>query len=120
MSEGGFDVDALIRKRRNSENFFGVVNDPRTGRIVSYPWIPKNPALSTTKNRRTSRQNDFDEKERRINVGATSIPKDRGSSADSNGKTKTKYTHCQTCKEAYRCKLEEQGFIELCPFQCCK
>lgn len=120
MSEGGFDVDELIRKRRNSENFFGVVNDPRTGRTVSYQWIPKNPALSATKNRRTPRQNDFAGKERRIKVGATSIPKDRGSSTDSNGKTKTDYTYCQTCKEAYRCKLEEQGFTELCPFQCCK
>ena len=28
----------------------------------------------------------------------------------------TLYEYCQNCKEAYRCKLEEDGFIELCPF----
>jgi ribonuclease HI len=28
----------------------------------------------------------------------------------------TLYEYCQNCKEAYRCKLEEDGFMELCPF----
>ena len=29
---------------------------------------------------------------------------------------KTSYIYCHHCKEANRCKLEEDGFIELCPF----
>lgn len=30
---------------------------------------------------------------------------------------KTAHEYCQNCEEAYRCKLEEDGFIELCPFK---
>ncbi len=39
MSDGGFDVDELLRKRRNSINLFGIVTDHITGNRVSYPFI---------------------------------------------------------------------------------
>lgn len=39
MSDGGFDVDELIRKRRHSMNLFGIVTDKITGNRVSYPYI---------------------------------------------------------------------------------
>jgi len=39
MSDGGFDVDELIRKRRRSMNLFGIVTDKITGNRVSYPYI---------------------------------------------------------------------------------
>lgn len=41
MSDGGVDIDELIKRRLNSDNFFGTVTDPKTGLRVSYPYIPR-------------------------------------------------------------------------------
>lgn len=40
MSDGGFDVDKLLKQRRESENLFGIITDPLTGLRVTYPYIP--------------------------------------------------------------------------------
>lgn len=39
MSDGGFDIDELLRKRRNSINLFGNVTYYKTGYSVSYPYL---------------------------------------------------------------------------------
>jgi len=94
MSEGGFDVDELLKMKKKSENLFGTIKDTKTGRFVSFPSVPKNENMTDDLFNKTPIQNQ-----------------------DHKKNNKTAFEYCSICNEAYRCKLEEDGFIELCPFQ---
>ena len=50
MSDGGFDVDQLLKQRNESENLFGITTDPITKQRVSFPYIPK--SINPDKTRR--------------------------------------------------------------------
>jgi len=126
MSDGGVDIDELLKMRRNSENLFGIITDPKTGFRVSYPSIPKT-SSSTDKNNKNFSILSSSKKQ-------ISSLKDKGGyskeisyieneefyenlfneSSEINEFGPKKYD-CRNCEFAIKCKLEEEGFIELCP-----
>ena len=134
MSDGGFDVDELLKKRHASENLFVIVKDPKTGRFVSFPSVPKSDSLSIDSDIKTSKQNSDFRKGGYIlpskmddskKVGTYSNLNENDSSINNYShkknsiikvKNKTAFEYCKKCKEAYRCKLGEHDFKELCPF----
>ena len=125
MSDGGVDIDELLKMRRNSENLFGIITDPKTGFRVSYPSIPKTSSSTDNGNKNFS---ILSSSKKQI-----SSLKDKGGyskeisyieneefyenlfneSSEINEIGHKKYD-CQNCEFAIKCKLEEEGFIELC------
>jgi len=126
MSDGGVDIDELLKMRRNSENLFGIITDPKTGFRVSYPSIPKTSSSTDNSNKNFS---ILSSSKKQI-----SSLKDKGGyskeishieneefyenlfneSSEINEIGHKKYD-CRNCEFAIKCKLEEEGFIELCP-----
>lgn len=130
MSDGGVDIDELLKMRRNSENLFGIITDPKTGFRVSYPSIPKTSSSTDNSNKKFSISSSSKKQ--------TSSLKDNGGYSKEisyimneeeneefyenlfNGLSKIneighKKYDCLNCEFAIKCKLEEEGFIELCP-----
>ncbi len=133
MSDGGFDVDKLIRKRRNSMNLFGIVTDKITGNIVSYPYIsndnveyvskdvectaksnnsnnqvfinPKGEKFTKPKNKKLTRSSYYLWKAGKIQETILS------KSHISGNQVKNK---CYDCLKKEKCKLEVQGLLDLC------
>jgi len=110
MSDGGFDVDELIRKRRCSINLFGIVTDHITGNRVSYPLISNEHAKDITKSDESNNQES-------INV-KSEASKNKKSTRYAQiisvaGKIQEKYK-CFYCLKKERCKLEAQGLLDLC------
>ena len=113
MSDGGFDVDELIRKRRNSTNLFGIVTDTITGNRVSYPFISNDnmnyfqkskicnnidSIISKTANCEISKKKKSIENSRNVNIAGNIHEAHK----------------CFFCLKKEKCKLEAQGSLDLC------
>ena len=130
MSDGGVDIDELLKMRRNSENLFGIITDPKTGLRVSYPSIPKTSSSADNSNKNYSilssskKQISSLEDKGGCSKEISYIKNEEeneefyenlfNESSEINEIGHKKYD-CQNCEFAIKCKLEEEGFIELCP-----
>jgi hypothetical protein len=133
MSEGGFDVDELIKKRRNNMNLFGIVTDKITGNIVSFPYISNDNVEYVSKDVECTGKSNNSNNQVIINPKCVKFTKPknkkltRGShylwkagkiqetilskSYISGNQIKNK---CYDCLKKEKCKLEIQGFLDLC------
>lgn len=133
MSDGGFDVDKLLKSRRKTENLFGIITDPKTKQRVSYPLVSKNYSSEINSNNSTLRYNQS--KKKKISSINTNKDNSKYNYHSEENQKKERDFHkklldesikfvgnisekdkCQNCKSAYKCKLKEEGFIELCPY----
>ena len=105
MSDGGFDVDRLLKQRNESENLFGITTDPITKQRVCFPFIPKSVTPDKTQ-RDSAPKNESAKKTCTLSANSSSTFEIKKRENDNR---------CHKCESVHRCKLVEQGFFELCP-----
>lgn len=126
MSDGGVDIDELLKMRRNSENLFGIITDPKTGLRVSYPSIPKtssstdnsnkNFSISSSSKKQISSLKDKGDYSKEISyIENEEFYENLFNESSEINEIGPKKYDCLNCEFAIKCKLEEEGFIELCP-----
>lgn len=126
MSDGGVDIDELLKMRRNSENLFGIITDPKTGFRVSYPSIPKtssstdngnkNFSILSSSKKQISSLKDKGGYSKEINyIENEEFYENLFNESSEINEIGPKKYDCRNCEFAIKCKLEEEGFIELCP-----
>lgn len=113
MSDGGFDVDELLRKRRNSINLFGIVTDHITGNRVSYPFISNDNVDYFQKSKISNNYDSIISKTAKCEISKKKKSIENFRNINIVGKIQETYK-CFYCLKKEKCKLEAQGSLDLC------
>ncbi|VVB86091.1 Uncharacterised protein [uncultured archaeon] len=115
MSDGGFDVDELLRKRRNSINLFGIVTDHITRNRVSYPFVPNISNDKVDYFQKSKLSNNISKIPEIVKCKTSKKKKSIGEFKNINIAGKIQETYkCFYCLKKEKCKLEAQGSLDLC------
>lgn len=113
MSDGGFDVDELLRTRRNSINLFGIVTDHNTGNRVSYPFLPNDKVDFFQKSKISNNHESIISKNAKCEISKKKKSIRNFRNINIAGKIQKTYK-CIDCLKKEKCKLEAQGSLDLC------
>lgn len=127
MSDGGYDIDEQIKKKRSRATIRSPVFIKRTGNLVSYPDIPDGEEISKFKEDsdliskpKISGDLISEEENEKIIVNIKNIESypslsdDERDIPEKNLKKKESIEKCCNCSLKEKCKLEAQGSLDLC------